>query len=270
MKRDTIPKLLATPDDVALVHQLAELLDCVEADCKEGFSKCRDVIALKQLYSGEYQPVHEPVSLRSFLTDTWGQIPKLTIVVDEPVPEWLSICIPLFLIVMQNAIHNAKSHGERDGQIYLNFKLIQVGQTRFIRIQLKNNPGNNHDAAVQIQSELGENMLSAQSKGSFALIGNAMSTFLGMGEIQTAATAMSATTSLVFHPDTQTEPACVVFALQMQLVAASDPGGVDNKARLRLRPGTFMICADDDKIARMMYKSLAKKCGVTTLYAAST
>ena len=264
IKRDTIPKLVATTSDGVLVHQLAEIIECVETDCQEGFGKCRDAIALKQLYSGEYQPVHEPVSIRTFLTETWGQIPKLTIMVDKLVPEWLSLCIPLFLIVMQNAIHNAKTHGKRNGEMVLNLKLIQVGQDLFLRICLQNKPGKNHDDAVQMQSEFGENMLQSAEKGFLGKIGNAMSTFLGMGEIQTAATAMSATTNLLFHPDTEVEPAHVMFTLQMLLIAASDPGTIDNNAQLKLRAGTFMICADDDKIARMMYKSLAKKCGVTT------
>ena len=265
IKRDTIPKLLTTPDNAVLVHQLAEIIECVETDCKEGFGKCRDAIALKQLYSGEYQPVHEPVSIRSFVKETWGKIPKLIIVVDELVPTWLSLCIPLFLIIMQNAIHNAKSHGERGGDINLTFKLVQVGQEWFLRVCLQNKPGNNHDAAIQMQSELGENMLlSAQNKAySLGKIGNAMSTFLGMAEIQTAANAMLATTNLSFHPDVEAEPACVVFMLQMLLVAANDPCNIESNAQPKLRAGTFMICADDDKIARMVYRSLAKKCGVT-------
>ena len=119
IKRDTIPKLLATPDDTVLVQQLTEIIECVEIDCKEGFGKCRDAIALKQLYSGDYRPVHEPVNVQAFLTETWGQIPKLTIKVDEHVPEWLSFYVPLILITMQNAIHNAKSHGEKNGAISL-------------------------------------------------------------------------------------------------------------------------------------------------------
>ena len=268
IKRDTIPKLLKTPDDVVLVQQLAEIIECVETDCQEGFGKCRDAIALKLLYSGEYQPVHEPVSVRSFVTDAWGQIPKLIIVVDELVPEWLSLCVPLFMIIMQNAIHNAKSHGERGGEMHLTLKQIQVGQNWFLRCYLQNKPGKNHDAAVQMQSELGENMLT--NKDSLGKIGNTMSTFLGMADIQTAATVMSATTTLLFYPDVEQEPACVVFMLQIPLTAASNPGENDSNAQLKLRAGTFMICADDDKIARMMYKSLAKKCGVTTSCTTST
>ena len=264
IKRDTIPKLLKKADDVQLVNQLCEIIECVETDCKEGFGKCRDAIALKQLYSGEYQLVHEPVNIRSFVTETWGKIPKLTIVVDEVVPEWLSLCVPLFMIVMQNAIHNAKSHGERNGVMQLTVKLIQVGQDWFLQVYLQNKPGNNHDAAVQMQSELGQNMLlSAQNKDTLGKIGNSMSTFLGMAEIQTAAAAMSAITNLSFHPDSEAEPARVVFMLQLPLAVASDPGNNDSNGQLKLRAGTFMICADDDKIARMMYKSLAKKCGVT-------
>ena len=75
---------------------------------------------------------------------------------------------------------------------------------------------------------------------------------------------MSATTDLVFHPDIELEPAHVMFTLQMLMIIASDPGTIDNNAQLTSRAGTFMICADDDKITRMMYTSLAKKCGVTT------
>ena len=144
-------------------------------------------------------------------------------------------------------------------------KVIQVGPNLFLRIHLQNKPGKNHGAALQMQSELGDNMLqSAQAKDSLGKIGSAMSTFLGMGEIQTAAAAMSATATLSFRADTEAAPACVLFLLQMLLVASSEPCTVNNKAQLQLRAGTFMICADDDKIARMMYKSLAKKCGVTT------
>ena len=265
IKRDTIPKLLARPDDVVLLQQLTEIIECVETDCAEGFGKCRDAIAPKQLYSGEYQPVHKPVSIRSFLTETWRLVPKLTIVVDEHVPEWVSLCIPLLLIIMQNAMHNAKSHGERDGETQLTVKLIQVGRDWFLQIYLQNKPGKNHGAALQMQSEFGENMLqSTQAKDSLGKIGSAMSTFLGMGEIQTAAAAMSATATLSFHADTEAAPACVLFLVQMLLVAASEPCNIESNAQPMLRAGTFMICADDDKIARMMYKSLAKKCGVTT------
>ena len=215
--------------------------------------------------------MHEPVNIRSFVAETWGKIPKLAIVVDEIVPEWILFCIPLFMIIMQNTIHNAKSHGEMNGEMHLTLKITQVDQGWLLQVYLQNKPGNNHNAAVQMQSELGKNMLlSAQNRDSLGKIGNVMSAFLGMAEIQTAATAMSATTNLTFHPDTDAEPACVVFMLQMPLVAASDPGSADSNAQLKLRAGTFMICADDDKIARMMYKSLAKKCGVTTFCTAST
>jgi hypothetical protein len=147
--------------------------------------------------------------------------------------------------------------------MHLILKVIQVGPNLFLQIHLQNKPGKNHGAALQIQSELGDNMLqSAQAKDSLGKIGSAMSTFLGMGEIQTAAAAMSATATLSFRADTETAPACVLFLLQMLLVASSEPCTVNNKGQLQLRAGTFMICADDDKIARMMYKSLAKKCGV--------
>ena len=114
-------------------------------------------------------------------------------------------------------------------------------------------------------SELGQDMLlSAQNKNTLGKIGNAMSTFLGMAEIQNAAAVMSATTNLSFHPDSEAEPARVVFMLQLSLAVAIDPGNNVSNAQLKLRPGTVMICANDDKIARMMHKSLAKKCGVTT------
>ena len=244
------------------MRQLAEIVECIETDCQEGFGKCRDAIALKQLYSGDYQPVYEPVCIRTFLTETWGRIPKLAIVVDEFVPEWLSISVPLFLIIMQNAVHNAKTHGKRNGVLHLTLKLIEVGKDLFLQIYLRNEPGKNHDSAIQMQSELGENML-IRSKHSLGKIGSAMSTFLGMAEIQTAADAMSATINLVFHSDTEAEPGCVVFMSQLPLIVANDPGS-DDSTPLKLRDGTFLICADDDKIARMMYKSLAKKCGVTT------
>ena len=144
--------------------------------------------------------------------------------------------------------------------------IIQVGQDWCLQIYLQNKPGKNHDTAVQMQSQLGENMLlSVENKDSLGNIGNAMSTFLGMAEIHTAAAAMSATTNLSFHPDAEAEPACVVFRLQMPLLAACDLGDADSNAPPKLRAGTFLICADDDEIARMMYKSLAKKCRVTTL-----
>ena len=266
LKKDTIPKLLAAPSDPALlVHQLAEIIDCVETDCQVGFGKCRDAIALKQLYSGEYQPVVEPVCIRAFITETWGCIPNLTLVIDQTVPEWVSLCIPLLLIIMQNAMHNAKSHGARNGQLQLTLTTIQVDQGLFLQMSLQNEAGKNHDSAIQMQSELGEDMLlSERSKASLCKIGNAMSTFLGMAEIQTASDAMSAIINLVFYPVTEAESGCVVFTVQIPLVVANALVVVDDNTPLQLRDGTFMICADDDKIARMMYKSLSKKCGVTT------
>ena len=271
IKRDTIPKLLLTSSDEVATQQLREIIEYVEADCQEGFGKCRDAIALKQLHSGTYQPVYEAVCLRSFLTETWGSIPRLTIEIDERVPLWLSLSIPLLLIIMQNSTHNAKSHGKKNGQLHLTVNTVHINKKPFLRICLRNQPGKNHDIALQMQLELGENMLLSPQAGiSLGKIGNTMSTLLGMAEIQTAAVAMTANVDLTFHPDTRVEPAYVAFVLQLPLVVASDPGPVDLGSKLKLREGTFMLCVDDDKLTRMMCKFLALECGVNASHSSST
>jgi len=43
---------------------LRDVVDAIHRDNTEGYEKCRDVIILKQLASGEYQPVDERVKIR--------------------------------------------------------------------------------------------------------------------------------------------------------------------------------------------------------------
>ena len=109
-----------------------------------------------------------------------------------------------------------------------------------------------------MQSESGENMLQSAEKCFLGKIGNAMSTFLGIGEIQTAATASYHQSAVSTRHRCTVEPAqsCHVYATNVI-------GIIVNNAQLKLRAGTLRICADDDKIACMMYKLLAEKCGAS-------
>merc|ERR1712070_867015 len=85
-----------------------------------------------------------------------------------------------------------------------------------------------------------------------ASIAAASSTLCGGNEMTDAAVAGNQEISLVFEPDG------VVFTLRMKLVP-STAAETPSSNGVTLKPSAFMICADDDSIARRSYKPLAKK-----------
>ena len=81
-------------------------------------------------------------------------------------------------LVVRSAVHD--NHAERDTQCKesrgkgwrdaFNLEANPSWSNWFLWCYLQNKPGKNHDAAVQMQSELGENML--KNKDSLGKIGN--------------------------------------------------------------------------------------------------
>ncbi len=252
------------------VLDLQKILNIMAADNTAGFDQCKQVmlhqcmsaclslicshwqtIALRQIVSGTYVPVLESVNARQWAQKLAADIHNVSVLVDEAVPDFVKL--PLFPVetIMENAIHNAITHGKAKGRLWLS---LLVQNDRLI-VALENEAGERHSAALSMQEQHGRNALfqNDDSDLDLASVGSRQSTFLGRAEMLKAAEAAGGDTtlSLVF------EPATVHFSINTRLNVGSSPPETD--AQRLLPPSTFLICADDDKAARLAYKGLAKK-----------
>ena len=197
LQRNTVPRLTGCGDDEA-VRALVESLDSILNDSEAGFEKCRDALVLKEISSGSYKPVLEPVDVATFCQTKWGRISNLEIIVDPAVPMWLLASSVLLKIILENAIHNAIQHGKKRGQVVLSVSMLG---TSSLLIMIENEAGRNHAAALEMQKQHGKAaIMSQQQEIDLSSIGSSSSTFLGMGEMREAAALMSAALSLEFHP----------------------------------------------------------------------
>ena len=105
--------------------------------------------------------------------------------------------------------------------------------------QLQNQAGSRHHFALEMQTKHGCNMVFDKTL-EMASIGSSSSTFLGMGEIQMAADAMGATSSLFFYAPSDTTPGHVLFSLHAELVSCQT---IVCYAQLACLPGVGYKCA---------------------------
>jgi len=255
LSTSVIPELRSEhPQDVTKgIQNLEQVISYMHADNTKGFDKCKSVIALKQMASGTYEAVKESVEIRKYAKQMWHDIPNMTIELDDNVPEWLMLPLLPLAIIMDNATHNATTHGKPAGNLSLK---ITCREDRLL-INLENAAGKRHKEALEMQSRHGENALLRNDVGDLDLasIGSGQSTFLGRGEMQNAAAAMATDTtlSLVFHPTT------VSFTVDTKMIPGVAPESSVSTGSLKLRENTVLICADDDYAPRASYSGLAKK-----------
>ena len=169
----------------------------------------------------------------------------------DTVSEWLMLPMFVLKIIMDNAMHNATTHGAERGPLVLT--VDATAESKSLLICLRNNPGKFHDRALQLQSEQGQNFLFANSKQSYAEIGSKQSTFLGRHEMCEAAAVMEASIELLFVDGTDPH---TTFTLTSPLVSAVAPATPNQEV---LPAEALLIAADDDLIARRGYKGLIKK-----------
>jgi len=154
--------------------------------------------------------------------------------------------IYIVMLMLSNAISNARMHGESSCQVCLGV----FTQAARIILTVTNRPGKNHGKCCELQAQYGHNFLienrsdpEISSVISHAQIGSADSTFLGVSEMKQLADIISSKTSHEFLP------AMVRFTCDAMLQTMGES---------HLPPGMIYICADDDFAARAAYKGMLR------------
>jgi CheY-like chemotaxis protein len=198
------------------------------------------------------------VDVATFCQTKWGRISNLEIIVDPAVPKWLLASSVLLKIILENAIHNAVQHGQKQGHIALSVSMLG---TSSLLITIKNEAGRNHAAALEMQKQHGKTAIMSQEQEiDLSSIGSSSSTFLGMCEMREAAALMSAALSLEFHPQSGLVAPRTLFSLTVDSTPTSAPEIQDDEGEVpSLKEGCLLVCCDDDAAPRIGYKGLVKK-----------
>jgi len=247
--QDTVVPCLS-PDDPSTTR-LLEIISGVCDDNKTGIELCKSYLVQKQIAAGTYTPNNCPCNLRQTLQDKYGSVPdiKLEIPADgteSAIPAVVVLDIYIVMLMLSNAISNARMHGESSCQVCLGV----FTQAARIILTVTNRPGKNHGKCCELQAQYGHNFLienrsdpEISSVISHAQIGSADSTFLGVSEMKQLADIISSKTSLEFLPE------MVRFTYDVMLQTMGES---------HLPPGMIYICADDDFAARAAYKGMLR------------
>jgi len=191
--------------------------------------------------------MQKPVQLRQKL-EIWSRRANLDIEVGPGI-EYVLLAWDTVDIIMDNALHNAAAHGEENGHVQMTWSEIDG---RLVA-SLENNPGPNHEDAMQLQTLHGTNYLfHKESNARISEIGNTHSTFEGRHEMMKAAELLGGEISLVFRERK------VVFSLSLELCISSAPAATSLGPGIKLPEGACLLCADDDRAPRAGYSGLAK------------
>ena len=145
---------------------------------------------------------------------------------------------------------------------------------RIVVLTVTNKPGPNHDRNLALQAERGENNMIRDCASNVQhrnQIGCNDSTIMGLAELEQAANALGARANLNFQQES------VEFSLTVPMVLPKHettltqllvnapksmalPANESQSSELSMKEpeptelpeGTFLVCADDDKISRMM------------------
>ena len=258
-----IPELTGKVSE-EVVDKLDGIVNYIQTENREGYEKCRSAILLQQIAAGTYQRADDPVNLRTLVGDTWGTHPSMAWTATRAVPEWVMLPPGVIRIIMDNAVHNSTTHGEKRGPLSITVDAASAQDaaedgngSMMLSIHLRNNPGKFHGRALAHQAEQGRNFLFRDLELDVSSIGSKQSTFLGRYEMCEAAAAMDASIDLFFVGG---EEPHTVFSLTTELrPCLEEPPSSSADADLDvLHPGSLLVCADDDKIARMKYRGIIK------------
>jgi len=251
LQKTVRPKQDADPE--LFRQELDEVVSQMLQENKEGFKRCRLVLTRQQLAEGSYMPNLQPYNIKALL-EAYKKAKTMEIAVQENVPTWVLTDAFLLDICLENAVHNAYAHGEKDGVVLIN---VSMGEAGAIRFEVINKPGPNHSKGYELQkSKTQESDLHKLSKqAAINQMGQAQSSYLGLGEIATAAAALGATTSLTWQQDS------VTFSLVCKMHKA--PISELSRALPQLPNGMRLICADDDFGPRRAFEGLRKKLNIS-------
>jgi len=249
-----IPELTGKVSE-EVVHMLDGIVNYIQTENREGYEKCRSAILLQQIAAGTYQRADEPIDLRTLVGESWGRHPQMKWTVTEAVPEFVLLPAGIFGIIMDNAAHNATTHGEKRGPLRITVDATEDGNgSMMLSIRLRNNPGNFHGRALAQQAEQGRNFVFRDLEHDASSMGSEQSTFLGRFEMCEAAAAMDAAIDLFFVGG---EEPHTVFSLTTELrPCVEEPSSSADTDLPGLQPGSLLICADDNKIARTRFKGI--------------
>lgn len=227
----------------AACTKLVKIARETKSRCRRASKNCREVLMREAIGNNTYEPFQVVTCMRSHLElycDAY-----IGVVVDSLVPQWILLDQGVFDIVAQNAISNAKVHGEKESIVHIS---CRVDSGRIV-LTIRNKPGANHTKAQRIMPT---NCIECASVFKTSHLGNVDSTFLGLNEITGAVRYLTAgEVSLEFNEYE------VVFTLSFEMVEVA-PMGM-HPTTMPLPNGTALICIDDDKCTRLQYKGLIRK-----------
>ena len=267
-----------------------QILEQIRSENHRGIKMCKKFARRRELRAGIYSPTPVPIDLVEVICQSAKRLNVSIDVVHEEFPKLLMADEDLVELVSENVIHNAQQHGPPGGEIQIKLR----ADSKTVVLAVTNKPGPNHDRNLALQVERGENSMIRDCASNVQYrnqIGCNNSTFRGLPETKRAAHTMGACANLDFQPDS------VEFSLVMQMVLpankavitelpTSEPkpaplladelqssvlpvnesahlSEIENEPTpLELPEDTVLVCADDDKVSRMMFKMILRLPGL--------
>jgi len=238
--------------------KMQEYLLQICADSKSGLVAVNAIEIQRQIAFKTYKLCAKPFEVVSELCHELLGLDCNTVLLKcrGRVPKRLASDVRLIGHVMSNAIDNAKMHGLANGKICL---YLDYNGTHFM-LTLVNQPGENHQAALDRQAALGKGFMFSDLPQEVNLPGRTHSTFLGVGEMKEAAGLLCAEINCIFMADevqfTFNVPAQQLTENELQYWEAQDKG----RAVAALLPldDVVLVQADDDVAPRLQAKGILK------------
>ena len=137
--------MLPTLDEVTrkVLKPILEDIRSLNLNC---YKKCKAAVLSQQLTSGKYLRV-DSVTNMSDLVRQWASDPLCDLTTS--VPEWMHLTVKPLSMIIDNALDNARAHGERN----TNYSLNMSYNGERLLIEIKNKAGTNHEKVVSRKAE---------------------------------------------------------------------------------------------------------------------
>jgi len=256
MIQDSIIPLLDSASGTTLSNVMAEMLK----SNLDGVRKCIHRMLMQSVTSEMYVPSDDVINVQRFFLARL-ETHRLSIFRIHPgVPEWIALPALNLEVIMDSALRNARGHGKHGAT----YELTVNAHDDDLKIEIKNEAGARHKAALTLQEERVNILNNAHTPN---LDGNALPSlppFLPQYEErfeisvakQILVLSIKATASLMFYPLCDDAPANTLLSIQVPFRLANAPAAMGCHAVLA--GNTILICADDDAAPRSAYKGLAK------------
>ena len=234
---------LCDKENTKLSPQLSELSDVmrsIEKENVDGATMCKSILVEKDISAGKYQAVVHPCEIRTEFEDVpYAKRPDVAITVVDTVPQWIAIDVFVLHMILRNVINTLQGEQMALSVDYLSEKstlIVVLTTTHHVMSQ----------KALQAEIKIINGYLQDSGSSGVLTAGNNNSPLHKLCNMRQTAKCISAHLSLqLLHKE-------IKFTLSCPVTSGEDPTG-------KLPAGTTLICADDDKIARVRHKMCAKR-----------